>query len=133
MSNCLCTTPVLLQSYCSSQEIWRFSLFLLNPPFYLFGMRPSKKNFPKNEGNPDRKEAENTMLTLSRGPSLSPSTEAEKHFPRTLVPRHQEHCLFLSPWLACSAPDFLPVLWPYSHQGSCCFLALQKLICCLVP
>lgn len=83
-----------------------FFCFPPNASFYLSGMvkiedLPSKKNFPKKVGNPHRKGPENTVLRLFRGPRPSTSVEAEKHLPRPLIHRHQEHCLcFPSCWLA---------------------------------
>lgn len=50
----------------------------------------SRKNLPGNEGNPDRKEAANTVLKLCSGRSLSSFFEAGKHVPWPLVPRHQD-------------------------------------------
>lgn len=80
---------------------WDLSLFLFFSifSFHFFGMVeivdwPFKNNCPKYESNSDRKEAENTVLRLSNGPSRSPFFEAEKHLPRPLVPGHQEPCVY---------------------------------------
>lgn len=92
---------------CLPRDLEIFLCFHFSPyfSFHFFGIVeivewPFKNNCPKNEGNPDRKESENTALKLSNDSSISPFFEAEKHFPRPLVPRHQEPCVyFLSGWL----------------------------------
>lgn len=117
-------------------EIFLCSLSSPNPSFHLFGMVeiaewPSKTDFPKKEGNPGRKEAE-SGVEIVQGPELKPFHRSrDSPPPASGSPAPRTRGLF-SKWLACSPPDFLPGLWPGSHQGFCHFLASQKRVCYLV-